>query len=362
MKLTAYQYYLPFKKNLNTSNKSFKHRTGILLEYPCDDGRTVFGEAAPLPGFSKKSLDKIVGELKINVADISEALNSTEPVTSLQKVYETTSLANELAFGLDTLAYQITAQNKGTTMSQILFSQLQTSIKINALGDLLSDNIFAEVKQFVNKGFKTIKFKVGRNVKIEYQQLREIRSIYPDLTVRLDANQAWPLKEAITNCNRFSSLGIEYLEEPIAQPSPQNYEDLTQNIELPIGIDESIIHTDWWPNILPFTSYVILKPMLLGNFKKIFATNRLANTHDNKTVLTTSLESGIGRIMTAIFSSGFGNRQTAHGLMTGTLLARDLIDDSNCILNGEYQIPLSEIPFTIDPNILNQLSPIRLQK
>ncbi|WP_138429536.1 o-succinylbenzoate synthase [Fodinibius saliphilus] len=362
MSLTAYQYHLPFKKKLDTSSKTFAYRKGIVLVYQTSSGKKIFGEIAPLPGFSKNSLDKIETELQEHVDIIIETLKSSSPVVELQKMYDKFTFSPSLTFGLDTIAYQTTALDKGINMADILFSTYNETVPVNTLGNLLSENVCTEVHQLTRKGFKTIKFKVGRSIETEYQQLREIRSTFPELTIRLDANRAWTLEEAITNCKLFSPLDIEYLEEPLKRATTQMYKELFQATNLPLGIDETIIKDDFWPDILPFTSHVIIKPMVLGNFKKIFATNTLANTHDNKTVYTTSLESGIGRIVTALFASGLGSNQSAHGLTTGSLLDRDLIYDSNNIFNGVYQLPFKDIPFSIDSHILEQLSQIKLWK
>jgi hypothetical protein len=77
--------------------------------------------------------------------------------------------------------------------------------------------------------------------------------------------------------------------------------------------------------------------MLLGSFNKIFETKRLANTHDNEIIFTTSLEGGIGRRITAILASGLGSLKNAHGLATGHLLTADIINRES-LSNGIYKL------------------------
>jgi O-succinylbenzoate synthase len=139
-------------------------------------------------------------------------------------------------------------------------------------------------------------------------------------------------------------------------------EELFAHSDLSLAIDESLVQTDWWPNLLPFTSHVIIKPMLLGSFTKIFETNRLANTHDNKTVFTTTLESMLGRTITATLASGLGDAETAHGLNTGRLLAKDLHADFDYIINGNYRLPAFDEQLEITPQQLQKLSAIDIQQ
>ncbi|MDZ7714701.1 MAG: hypothetical protein U5J95_00660 [Balneolaceae bacterium] len=79
--------------------------------------------------------------------------------------------------------------------------------------------------------------------------------------------------------------------------------------------------------------------MVIGAFSKLFATKALVSTHDITTVFTSSLESGIGRMMTATLASGLGAKQTAHGLATGSLLTMDVWDDGTYINNGRFTMP-----------------------
>ncbi len=361
MSLKAYQYQLPFSIPLVTSTHRFENRDGIIIEYQSGE-HSFFGEAAPLPGFSRESLDDVVYILKDLYPKITDCLENEFPVKSLISLYANHDLPPSLCFALDTIAYQMAAADKETSLPDILFEESRNQLLINAIGHLLGDQPIKEVEGFVKQGFGTIKFKVGRSFDTELKQLQNIRSQFPDITIRLDANQAWDLDHAQTYCEQLSELDIEYCEEPLREPSPKNMEQLHRDTTLPLAIDESLIQTDWWPNLLSFTSHIIIKPMLLGSFTNIFETNRLANTHDNKTVFTTSLESGIGRMVTAILAAGLGSPNTAHGLNTGRLLAKDLYLDFDYILEGKYQLPEPNNQLRITAQQLEKLSAIKIQQ
>jgi len=359
MTLKAYQYRFPFSTPLVTSTKTFEDREGIILEN-CLADHSFFGEAAPLPGFSGESLDDVIFNLNKLYPKITACFDSEYPIKSLSTLYTNVGIPPSLCFALDTIAYQMAAAQKETSLRHILFEEFQNSVPVNALGDLLGNQLLTKVEQFVRHGFQTIKFKVGRDFDTELNQIQEIRSHFPDISIRLDANRAWDLQTAQTNCELLSKLNIEYCEEPLREPSPKNMERLHQQTTLPLAIDESIIKTDWWPNLLPFTSHVILKPMVLGDFTNIFATKRLASTHDNKTVFTTSLESGLGRMVTAILAAGLGSPYTAHGLNTGQLLSKDLNPEFDYISGGNYELPESDSQLKIAPQQLEKLSAIKI--
>jgi o-succinylbenzoate synthase len=256
----------------------------------------------------------------------------------LEEFYKQKKLSPSLQFGLDSLAYRLMAHEKDSSLLDYLFPEAPDKIPVNALGDLQSEDFLENTKQQAAKGYKTIKFKVGLDFNSEYHRLKKVRAKFPDLTIRLDANQAWSTETALRYLQKLEPLNIEYCEEPLKNATPENFELLHQHTKLPLALDESVAHLSYWPNLLPFTSYFILKPMLLGSFTKIIETKRLANTHTNKAVFTTSLESGVGRKITAILAAGLGSSQTAHGLDTGKLLAEDVHSDIAYISKGVYHL------------------------
>lgn len=331
------KYRLPFTSPLQTSKQTFEYREGFILEYTVDDFQ-YYGEAAPLPGYSKETPEEVrktLGELKDEIAN---SLDTSNPLEKLQDFYKEEELQASLQFALDSIASQIEAKQNNSSLLDYLFPDAPSKVPVNALGSLQSDNFLKNTQQLIAEGFKTVKFKVGFNFDTEFKRLEKIRSEFPDLKIRLDANQSWSTEEALRYFQKLEPLNIEYCEEPLKEAIPENFELLHKHTQVPLALDESVSHLSYWPNLLPYTSYIILKPMLLGNFTKNIETKRLSDTHNNKVVFTTSLESGVGRRITAILASGLGSSQTAHGLNTGKLLAEDIASDIAYISNGAYHI------------------------
>jgi len=334
----CYKYQLSFDEVLQNSQTSFEHRQGFILEYD-KDGFAFWGEVAPLPGYSRETLEDVEELLQSHKENLEVALSNDEPINALQPFYDGPgTLPPSLQFGLDTLAYQIKASRENVSLQKLLFEKNRDKIAVNALLSLHSNKLFETLDQQLQEGFKTVKFKIGIDFNQELNKLNNIRSQYPDLKIRLDLNQGWTLKEALRNCPKLLKLDIEYCEEPLKEVTPKNYEILSEHCDLPLALDESVVTCDFWPNLLPYTSFIILKPMLLGSFNTIFETKRLADTLNNKAVITTSLESGIGRNIIAILASGLGAAKTAQGLATGRMLAQDVYSDFKNLKNGYYNL------------------------
>lgn len=354
MSLHCYKYRLPFTAPVKTSENTFEQREGLILEYATGNFHC-YGEVAPLPGFSKETLDNVQQAVGKFAETITASINAANPVETLDQFYKDEEPPAALQFGLDSIAYQLLAFRENKSLRDYLFENAPDRIPVNALCSLHTQGFMEDIEQQISAGFKTIKFKMGLDFDLELKRLQQIRSQFPDLTIRLDANRAWPRNEAVEYCRRLEFLQIEYIEEPLKEVTPDKYEHLSQQTKLPLALDESVSHVTFWPNLLPYTSFLILKPMLLGNFTKSFETKRLAETHGNKVVFTTALESGIGRRITAILASGLGSSQTAHGLTTGKLLNKDVHSDKSYISEGMYDVSSSHQP-KIDLKILQDVS------
>lgn len=345
--LTGFQYKLPFNKPLITGNKTYYHREGIILK--AQKNETVFwGEAAPLPGFSDYLLTDVIDQLQNMQPEITELVEKNADREERNNFYQKNKFPPSLCFAIDTIASQFLAYQNDKPLLPYLFGDKFTNrIPVNGLtGSRQPNLVLDEVRSLLDAGYQTLKFKVGVNFDQELTTLSNIRSENPSLNIRIDANRSWSTPQALKHLKKLGELNIEYCEEPLAAPSRESLKQLFSRQPVPIALDETVCTgTDLKP-LLPYISVLVIKPMVLGSFAKIFATKRLADHHECRTVFTSSLETGIGRMMTVILASGLGSPKIAHGLNTGPLLGKDIWRDKSNIQNGYFSV--SDTPFSAD--------------
>jgi len=104
--------------------------------------------------------------------------------------------------------------------------------------------------------------------------------------------------------------------------------------------------------------YIIMKPVLLGNILEIYETISQYRSNFKHTVVTTTLESNIGRSMIASTASLIGDPKMSHGLHTGHLFADDLLPDfeiKNGLINNLLKNPAVESFSQIKTSYIKQL-------
>ncbi|MEP2446230.1 MAG: o-succinylbenzoate synthase [Balneola sp.] len=338
--LKFYTYKIPFQTPFSISGAVYEFREGVIVEFD-HDGIQAFGEIAPLPGFSDFSLDQVISVLQLNKEALENALIKGE---FPQFFYVLSQIHNipSLKFGLDTLYHDYLSKRKGVSLAEYLFPELATS-KVTSNGVLSIKDVRSSLNtatKMIQNGFKTLKVKVGRDFENEFQLLKALRSEHPSIKIRIDCNRSWSFDEAVSNLSKLEPLNIEYCEEPLITKEIDKLSLLKKETSIKLAADESIRNKKDAGVLSVQNGFdvFVLKPMMIGSFSEIYVTKQQANSHYIDLVFTTSLESKIGRIITAILALGWGAKKYAHGLATGSLLSHDLNDETE-INSGSYVIP-----------------------
>jgi L-alanine-DL-glutamate epimerase-like enolase superfamily enzyme len=185
------------------------------------------------------------------------------------------------------------------------------------------DYMLQQVAIKIYDGFSCIKLKVGGlDFEKECDILRYIRRKYyrENITLRLDANGAFKLDEAMYRLEELSKFNVHSIEQPIKAGSDE-MQLLCKNSPIPIALDEELIgiysreeKIDLLERIMP--SYLILKPSLHGGFYSCNEWIALAESRGIGWWITSALESNIGLNAIAQFTASF-DIHTPQGLGTG---------------------------------------------
>lgn len=328
--LKLFTYHIPFRTAFEVAGNVINHRKGIILVYKDPaSGIEAYGEVAPLPGFSEESFGEVKEVLLLNKAHLEEAINDgsgQETLRLLNQIHRFPSLS----FGIDTLLYDLAAKRSNKSLVQYLFPGFQSSIQANGTLPLSNTSgTLSKADILTSEGFTTLKVKVGSNFNNELSVLSSLREKYPDIKIRIDANESWTVDEAITNLTNMEKLDIEYCEQPVGKEHITGLKKVTEASPIKIAADESARNKTIISELTEThaADLLIFKPMLMGTFNDIFVTKELADTHSIETVFTTSLETAVGRAAIAAISAGLGRYERAQGLATGSLLEHDVASE-----------------------------------
>jgi len=318
---------LQFNKPAKTSRDVLTERDSWILQL-VDFDRNVLGEGevAPLWGLSKESKEEVLSELD-RIANIEDS-NVSSYVSSVQCA--------------------IDAALAGFHSKQIHFPFLPknelSAIPINGLiwmNDIEAMRI--EARRKFDEGIRCIKLKIGAlNFKDELNLIREIRSwgSEEELTIRVDANGAIALEDAMNKLNQLSEYKLHSIEQPIKAGQLDKIFKLCAESPVPIAFDEELIgsNPEDFESLLELgkPAFIVVKPSLHGGYVAAEKWKAWADKHGIGFWITSSLESNVGLNHLANWVCKM-KLEGVQGLGTGSLFSNN--SEAKWEVEGERLIP-----------------------
>jgi o-succinylbenzoate synthase len=161
------------------------------------------------------------------------------------------------------------------------------------------------------------------------------------MRLRLDANEAWNLEQAIAILDRCTRYAIEYVEQPLKAHDVQGMHTLRQAVSIPIAADEAVHSLSSARCLLEHRAadILIIKPQLAGGLRLGRQIIEEAAAYGVQSVVTSTLETGIGLVAALHLAAAVPTVTLACGLATGHLLADDLLLDELPIRSGFFAVP-----------------------
>ena len=325
-------YELPLVAPMQLAGQTLTTRQGHIITLTDSNGTTAHGEAAPLQGFHDESFDDALEQLhniKDDLIDMPADGGFFELAIDLAKrlplLYPSVRMAIEMALF-----------NLGLKRSASHLAQTAQLLPVNAL--LMWDSP-ESIEKLIADGFTSIKLKIGTApVADDIDRIAKIRETVGDsATLRLDANRAWNLDEAVEFAMQIGPDNIEYIEEPTKTSA--DHKAFYEKTGMDIALDETVIQegVKSFPD-LDHVSALVLKPSLLGGFSLTALMMDLAKRSNTTAVISSCFESGLGISSIALFAASMNLTNTPAGLDTLKYFKHDLLASPLQIEQGAIKL------------------------
>jgi L-alanine-DL-glutamate epimerase-like enolase superfamily enzyme len=107
-----------------------------------------------------------------------------------------------------------------------------------------NEHIAEQARGGVSMGFQVFYLKVGLNIEAELGMVRTLReTIGPRAKIRLDANGAWKVNQALRNLARLDDYNIDFIEQPVVQDPLSNMQEVRTRCNMAVSANEGL----WTP-------------------------------------------------------------------------------------------------------------------
>ncbi|MGY3749396.1 dipeptide epimerase [Vagococcus acidifermentans] len=225
----------PFKISLGWID----HSVSAVVHIHTDEGISGCGEGSPGILITGETLDGTVACIEL----FAKSLIGVNPL-DIEKVHDImdriAAHAPSAKAAIDIACYDILGKKAGLPVYQLLGGHDHVVKTDMTVGIESPERMAEKAKYYVAKGFDTIKIKVGDDFATDLLRVKHIReAVGSGVALRLDANQGWSPKEAVTLIHRLADYDIELVEQPVPYNDFDGLKFVTSHVDVPIMSDES---------------------------------------------------------------------------------------------------------------------------
>ncbi len=299
MKISTHLVSAPLHTPFVTALRTATHAESLLVSIT-DGEHTGWGEA---PQVWKVTGESLAGAQACVEGPITTALDGLGP-DDLTEALRRLQGAAQANFGakaaVDVALHDLAARRVGRTLQGFLGSTattVRTDVTLSA-GD--ADALVEAAKDRVRDGFDVLKVKVGTgNAAADFERVRRVReAVGPAPRIRLDANQGWNRRDAVTAIRALEEAGcaIELVEQPVAAADLEGMAWITDRVSTPILADESVYGVRDLVNVIRHgaADLVNVKLAKCGGLGPARTLLELAREHGLGAIVGSMMESHVG--------------------------------------------------------------------
>ena len=234
---------VPLRTPFKTALRTVCSVEDVVVEIHTDCGRIGYGEAPPTGPITGDTIGAIIGAIQdhISKAIIGRDVDDFEDV--LQAVQKSIVGNTSAKAAVDMALWDLYGQKYNIPVYKMMGGARKNittdiTISVNDPEIMVKDSLIA-----LQRGYDCLKMKVGINPEMDVARLKAVRqAVGNDVTIRIDANQAWNPKQAVKILNAMQEQGlqIELVEQPVPAHDLDGMKYVTERSYVPVLADESL--------------------------------------------------------------------------------------------------------------------------
>ncbi|SKA75391.1 o-succinylbenzoate synthase [Caloramator quimbayensis] len=356
MKIQDYKIYqadIPLKRPFKTALRTLKVLSTIIVEIITDTGEIGFGEASPTAVITGDTLGSIKESIENFIFPSIKGMDIDDFENILLKINKCMIKNYSPKAAVDIAVHDLFCQKYKMPLYRYFGGakkEIETDITVS-IGD--EEKMAIEALEYVNKGYRILKIKVGIDSSLDIKRIQAIRdAVGYDIKIRLDANQGWKPKEAVRVIRKMEDMGldIELVEQPVVYYDFEGLKYVTDNVDIPIMADESLFSPYDALKLLNMRACDILNVKLMKSGGLYNAQNILsiAQSCGVECMIGSMMESKVGITAASSLSAG-KNIVTRSDLDASTLLSEDIavggviIDGRNIKMSEDFGLGIKKV-------------------
>jgi len=204
---------IPFARALPFAWGELAERELLVLRLAGRDGVIGWGEAAPLEPYDGVSLETVRDALEAYMPILRDG-DGASGAELLDACRDLVELPQALA-AVDLALWDRAGNREGKPVSALLTDRAAAEVRVNAtIPGEDRTTAATQAAEAARDGYTCVKVKVG--IGDDAGRVAAVRAaVGPEVELRLDANGAWEVEEAVRAIEALAPAGLELIEEPV---------------------------------------------------------------------------------------------------------------------------------------------------
>ena len=341
VKITTKILKAPLKTAFKTALRTVTHLEDLVVMIHTDSGLIGYGEGASTAVITGETLTGMQGAIAHiqplligrDIADFNALLLTIE-----QSMIHNTTIKSALEIAL----YDLRAQDFKKPLYKLLGGSKTTfktdiTISLNKIDTMVED-----CQKAIDLGYDILKIKVGENLIKDYERIQTIAQTFPEITLRIDANQAWSPKETVTLLSKLEKKGIvtELIEQPVKANDFRGMRYIKERTLTPLLADESVFSTKQAITLLEMDAcdLINIKLAKCGGVSQALKIADIADIYNVKCMIGCMLEGAISVGASVHVASARANTITMLDLDGANLLAYNPVKGGTIFKESNIQL------------------------
>lgn len=288
----------------------------VIVRIIDSDGVTGWGEAPQVWQVTGESLPGAEACVTGPLAGVVTGADPDDLVPLCRRVASTVHGNHGAKAAVDVALHDLAARRRGVSLPVFLGSATHRVPTDVTLAAGAADALAGSAHERTGEGFTVLKVKVGTDAATDVERVRAVRAaVGSDVRIRLDANQGWTAREAVTVIGALedADLGIELVEQPVPAADLNGLAWVTARVATPVMADESVFGVRDLVEVIRrrAADLVNVKLAKCGGIGAARTLLDLAEAHGVGTVVGSMLETHVGVAAAASVVAAYGTTATA---------------------------------------------------
>ncbi len=231
---------IPLLEPFTIATGSVDSASNVLITVTLQDGSVGYGECAPFPPSTGESQETALAAAQGCVA-LVEGQDAANWRQLSQRVHSLYYAQTTVCAGVEMALLDALTRSYGMPL-YVFFGGMSSSIETDiSIPMVTPEHGYELASSAVKQGLRSIKIKIGGDVREDVARVEAIREAAPGLGLALDANQGYTPSEALLCLEALNDRDIRPLlmEQPVHKDDYEGLRYVTEHTTVPVAADES---------------------------------------------------------------------------------------------------------------------------